>query len=201
LGPSGTPVDARWRRFGEWTGVAGPLAFLVLYTLAATGDPEYVFFDNYLSDLGVGSKAAFFNAAVIIAGGLTVPFALLGIRPALDGGIAAIGAVLMTVVAAVFLVLVGVFTEDFEDAHYAVSIGFFMSMLLALACYSWTLHFSNALGRPYTEMTRTVTAIGVILFIFGFNPQTETVAVLLIVVWGLATAFTLLRRGAEADTY
>jgi hypothetical protein len=79
LGPSGTPVDARWRRFGEWTGVAGPLAFLVLYTLAATGDPEYVFFDNYLSDLGVGSKAAFFNAAVIIAGGLTVPFALLGI--------------------------------------------------------------------------------------------------------------------------
>ncbi len=197
----GYAMDPMLRRVGALGGLVGPVAFMALYTIAAFGDPEYVFFENYLSDLGVGSMAPFFNAAVIIAGALTVPFALLAIRPALDGGIAANGAIALTVVAAVFLMLVGVFTEDYEGIHYTVSVGFFMSMLLALVCYSWTLHFSNAMGRTFTELTRTVTAIGIILVIFGFNPQTETVAVLLIVVWGLVTAVTLLRRGTDADTY
>ena len=194
-------MDPLLGRVGAVAGIAGPAAFMVLYTIAAFGDPEYVFFENYLSDLGVGSRAPFFNAAVIIAGGLTIPFVLLAMRPALDGGIAANAAVAMTVVAAVFLMLVGVFTEDYEGTHYTVSVGFFVSMLLALVCYSWTLHFSNAMGRTFTEVTRTCTAIGIILFIFGFNPQTETVAVLLIVVWGLAAAVTLLWRGTDADTY
>jgi hypothetical membrane protein len=194
-------MEPRWRRLGVLCGMVGPLVFMALYSVAAFGDPGYVFFDNYLSDLGVGPMASYFNAAVIIAGALTVPFALLAIRPALDGGIAATAAIVLTVVAAVFLMLVGVFTEDFEGTHYAVSVGFFMSMLLALLCYSWTLHFSSSMGRPFTELTRTVTAIGIILVIFGFNPQTETVAVLMIVVWGLAAALTLLRLGTDADTY
>jgi hypothetical membrane protein len=189
------------RRLAIYAGLAGPLTFMALYTFAAMGDPEYVFFTNYLSDLGVGERAVFFNAAVIIAGGLTIPFVLLAIRPVLDGGIAATAAVILTVVAAAFLILVGVYTEDYPDLHPIVSYGFFISMLAAWGCYSWTLHFSHSLGRSITEFTKTVTAIGIILVVFGFNPRTETVAVLLIVVWGLVVAITLFRRGTEADTY
>lgn len=188
-------------RLGALAGIVGPVAFMVLYVLAAMGDPEYVFFDNYLSDLGVGRMAVLFNSAVIIAGCLTVPFALFAIRPSLDGGVAANAAVGLTVVSASFLFLVGVFTEDWPDAHTVVSYGFFMSMLAALLCYSWSLHFSNALGRPVTELTKVVAATGLVLVVFGFNPRTETVAVLLIVVWGLIVAASLLRRGADADTY
>lgn len=194
-------MEPRWRKLGVLSGMVGPLVFMALYSVAAFGDPDYVFFENYLSDLGVGSMAPFFNAAVIIAGGLTIPFALLAIRPALDGGIAASAAIVLTVVAAVFLMLVGVFTEDFEGTHYVVSVGFFMSMLAALLCYSFTLHYSHALGRPMTELTRAVTAVGIILVVFGFNPRTETVAVLAIVVWGLVVAYTLFKGGAGADTY
>ncbi|NIP37414.1 MAG: DUF998 domain-containing protein [Thermoplasmata archaeon] len=194
-------MEGRLTRVGVVCGILSPVVFMVLYTIAARGDPEYVFFENYLSDLGVGNMAVFFNAAVIIAGALTIPFAVLAVRPALDGGIAATAAVALTVVGAVFLILVGVFTEDFEGTHYIVSVGFFMTMLLALTFYSFTLYRSNALGTRVTELTMTVTAVGILLTILGFNPQTETVAVLAIVVWGLFMALTLFRRGTEADTY
>ncbi len=196
------PMEGRLTGVGAVCGIVSPLAFMVLYTIAAMGDPDYVFFENYLSDLGVGKMAVFFNAAVIIAGALTIPFALLAVRPVLAGGIAAAAAVALTVVGAVFLILVGVFTEDYEGTHYIVSVGFFLSMLAALFCYAFTLHYSNALGRRMTELTMTVCAIGVVLIILGgFSPQTETVAVLAIVVWGLFLAVTLSRRGTEADTY
>ena len=194
-------MDRASGRAGTVAGIVAPLVFLVLYSVAAVGDPEYVFLQNYLSDLGVGARAVFFNSAVIIAGGLTVPFALLGVRPALDGGIAANAAVLLTVVAAVFLMLVGVFTEDYGGTHYAVSVGFFMTMLAALLCYSFTLHFSNALGRRVTDLTMAAAGLGVVLTVIGFDPQTETVAVLAIVVWGLLVALTLFKREAGADTY
>jgi hypothetical membrane protein len=189
------------RRLGVLSGLAAPVAFFILYAVAAFGDPGYVFFDSYLSDLGVGPMAVLFNSAAIIAGALTVPFALFAIRPALDGGIVATAAVVLTVAGGVFLVLVGVFTEDY-DAHYPVSVGFFMSMLLALLCYSWTLHSSSALGRPVTELTKLVFALGLLLVILGgFCPQTETVAVMAIIVWGLAVAIALFKSGAGADTY
>jgi hypothetical membrane protein len=188
-------------RLGALAGIVGPVTFMVLYVLAAVGDPEYVFFESYLSDLGVGRMAVLFNAAVIIAGSLTVPFAILAIRPSLDGGIAAEAAVGMTVVSAAFLFLVGVFTEDWPVAHRVVSYGFFMSMLVGLLCYSWSLHFSNALGRPITQLTEVVAATGLVLVAFGFDPRTETVAVLMIVIWGLMVAASLLHRGTDADTY
>jgi hypothetical protein len=77
-----------------------------------------------------------------------------------------------------------------------------MSMLLALLCYSWTLHSSSALGRPVTELTKLVFALGLLLVILGgFCPQTETVAVMAIIVWGLAVAIALFKSGAGADTY
>jgi len=119
----------------------------------------------------------------------------------LDGGIAATLAVILTVLAGVFLMLVGVFTEDFEGTHYIVSVGFFMSFLVALFCYSWTLHFSNALGKGVTEATKFVFAIGVVLTVLGFTPPTETVAVLAIILWGLVVATILFLRGTDADTY
>lgn len=195
-------MDQRLGRASVYGGVVGPVVFMVLYTIAAVGDPEYVFFRNYLSDLGVGSHGAFFNSACMIAGALTIPFALFGIRPALDGGIAANAAVSLTVIAGVFLIMVGVFTEESPDMHTIASYGFFLSMLAALFCYSFTLHYSGSLDRFVGELTKAVFGLGVLLVVLGgFCPETETVAVLAIVVWGLVVAVTLLRRGAEADTY
>ena len=176
------------QRVGVGCGVVAPLGFLCLYMVAIAGDPGYTFFTNYLSDLGVGPAAWAFNSAVILAGSLTVPFALLAVWPRLGGGIAAGIAVALTIVGGVFLVLIGVFTEDSGDTHYIVSVGFFLSMETALLFYSWTLHFSHALGREVTGLTQAAFGLGAVLIALGFNPQTETVAVLSLVVWGLVVA-------------
>ena len=180
---------------GVACGFLAPLVFMALYLVAVAGDPTYEFFGNYLSDLGVGPAAWAFNSAVVIAGALMVPFALFGIWPRLGGGIAAGLAVVLTVMGGAFLMMVGIFTEDSGDTHYVVSVGFFLSMEAALLFYSWTLHFSHALGREMTSFTQGVFALGVVLIAMGFNPQTETVAVLMLVVWGLVAAIRIARLG------
>jgi hypothetical membrane protein len=189
------------RRVGSICGLAGPLCFLVLYGVAVANDPSYDFFENYLSDLGVGPAAWAFNSAVILAGALTVPFALLAVRPALGTAFPVTLAVTFTMVGGVFLVLVGILTEDYGDAHYYVSVGFFMSMLVALALYSWALTSHHVLGEAVTWLTYCVTALGFVLTAMGFDPQTETVAVLSIVIWGLVVASSLLWRVPATPSY
>ncbi len=189
------------QRIGAICGLVAPISFLVLYGIAMANDPYYTFFENYLSDLGVGPAAWAFNSAVIIAGALTIPFAILAIRPALGEGLPSTLAVVFTVVGAIFLILVGILTEDYGNAHYLVSVGFFMSMLVALSLYSWTLRSSHAFGEPVTWLTWGVFALGVVLTVMGFDPRTETVAVLSIVLWDLVVAVTLLWREPEPPSY
>jgi hypothetical membrane protein len=187
-------------RLGLLCGIAGPAVFLALYSIAMAGDPEYVFFRNYLSDLGVGEAAWAFNSAVIMAGLLCFPFILLGVRPNLDGGVAATLGVVAATVGCAFLVLVGVFTEDYDPTHFIVSIGFFASMLAALGFMSWSLHFSNSMGKVATGVTGSAFVVGSVVMLFGFNPWTETVAVLLIIVWAVSLAVLLLRQEGDAPT-
>ena len=184
------------RRAGAACGIAGPVAFLVLYSVAMAGDAEYTFFRNYLSDLGVGEAAWAFNSAAIVAGALTYPFVLLGLRPAMGPGILVDLGSTMAVVGATFLILVGVFTEDYDPEHYIVSVGFFVSMEVALGLLSWSLHMSKALGRLATHLTEGTFVLGIVLMAFGFIPETETIAVLAIVAWALAIAVILLREPA-----
>ena len=167
---------------------------MVLYVFAMANDHEYTFFENWLSDLGVGAAAWAFNSAVIIAGCLTIPFAILAIRPVLGGGIIVDLAVGFTLGGAVFLILVGIYTEDYEDLHSIVSVGFFLSMQIALLFYSLSLYRAPVLGKDITWFTVAVFALGAVLIAMGFDPQTETVAVLAIVLWGLVVAAAIMWR-------
>lgn len=175
--------------------------FMALYVVAMANDPDYTFFENYLSDLGVGAAAWAFNSAVIIAGGLTILFAILAMRPVLGGGIFTDLAVGFTVVGAVFLILVGIYTEDYEGLHYIVSVGFFLSMQVALLFYSLSMYRSPVLGKDVTWFTVAVLALGAVLIAKGFDPQTETVAVLAIVLWGLVMAAAIMWREPGTPIY
>lgn len=188
-------------RIGTICGLLAPTVFMALYVVAMVNDPDYTFFENYLSDLGVGAAAWAFNSAVIIAGGLTIPFAILAVRPVLGGGIIVDMAVGFTVVGAVFLILVGIFTEDYEGKHFIVAVGFFSSMQVALLFYSLSLYRAPVLGKGVTWFTLAAFALGLVLIAVGLKPQTETVAVLVLVLWELVVAATIMWREPGTPTY
>jgi hypothetical membrane protein len=186
-------MRARLEPVGVACGVVAPFWFLSLYLTAMRMDHQYVFYRDYLSDLGVGRGDLAFNAAVIGAGLLTVAFALLGLLPAMGRRWPALGGVGMLAVGGSFLVCVGIFTEDAGKAHYVVSVGFFMSVLVALLLLSVTLWRTRALGRVAAWVTTATLTLGALMLLWGFDPQTETVAVLAEVVWGLSLAAIRLR--------
>lgn len=188
------------RRAGAICGLVAVLVFVILYSVAMSLDSEYVFFENYLSDLGVREGAWAFNSGVIIAGTLFIIMDVLAVAPALGRGRAAAASVMLLVLAAAFLIGVGVFTEDAGDLHGLVSYGFFLTMLVAFGALSYVLYRGFVLGRPAFISTLVAFIFGVSLLPFGGTPEVETLAVLGILAWGLAMSLILFGAASDEET-
>ncbi len=168
--------------------------FLTMYGIAMSLDTAYVFGDSYLSDLGVREGAWAFNSGVIGAGLLFILFDVTAVSWALGEGLLQKVAVSLLVLAAAFLVCIGIFTEDAGVLHGIVSYGFFLTMLVALGVLTWSLMASKALGLPGAYTTLAIFVFGIALLPMGGDPLSETVAVLGIVGWGAALSFLLLLK-------
>jgi hypothetical membrane protein len=175
-------------------GLSAVLAFLVLYMIAMSLDSTYVFGKNYLSDLGVSKGAWAFNTALILVGLLLMPFSVLGLGPALGDTRWAMISKIMLVISALFLVSIGVFTEDAGDVHGVVSYGFFLTMLVAFVFVALALHKSKDLGKFGYGFTLLVFIFGAALIPMGGDPLSETLAVLGIIAWGLIMGCLLMLR-------
>jgi len=175
-------------RLGAVFGLMSGISFLVLYSVAVTIDTEYEFFENYLSDLGVGPGAWAFNSAVVTSGALLVLFANYGLGQLLPRGGLTRAAVLVLSMAGILLVSIGIITEDYGDKHTVVSVGFFLVFEAAIGLVSAALLRSNAIGRTGWTLSSAVFLLGMAVGLFGANPATETAAVLLVVSWGFSLA-------------
>jgi hypothetical membrane protein len=187
------------RRAGALCGLAAVVAFVALYSLAMHLDTEYVFMENYLSDLGVREGAWAFNSGVIAAGLLFMVMDVLAVAPALGRGRAATASVALLVLAAAFLMGVGVFTEDAGGLHGFVSYGFFLTMLVALGILSYVLYTGGSLGTPALIATLAALVFGLALLPFGGTPPVETLAVLAILAWGLFMSVMLFRTAPDEN--
>jgi len=187
-------TSQRTQKAAVLCGLVAVVLFLVLYMIAMSLDSTYVFGKNYLSDLGVSNGAWAFNAALILTGLLLMPFSILGLGPALGDKMWAMISKIMLVIAALFLVSIGVFTEDAGDIHGVVSYGFFLTMLVAFVFVALALHKTQYLGESGYGFTLLVFVFGLILLPMGGDPLSETVAVFGIVVWGLVTGSLLLLK-------
>ncbi len=192
-GNQASGMSRRTRLLGAVCGLLAVSAFVILYSVAMHLDNEYVFMDNYLSDLGVSEGAWAFNSGVIISGALFILMDLLAIAPALGKGKTQWASVALLLVAAGFLISVGIFTEDAGDLHGFVSYGFFLSMLVALGALAFALHISPSFGRPVVYVTLAAFVFGLALIPFGGTPEVETLAVLGILTWGSVMSLVLLR--------
>lgn len=172
-------------RLGIAFGFVGLTVFLVMYSVAMALDSEYTFFENYLSDLGVGPGAWAFNSGVIITGALLALFSVFGLGRVIgEAHLAKVATILLTL-CGVFLIGVGVFNEDVEPYHYILSVSYFLTFLSALIVFSASLYKTRALGRFGVIISVCAMVVGALLLPMGGNPQSETLAVLAMVVWGL----------------
>lgn len=178
---------------GGWLGVAAIAAWVVLYVTAAVPYVGYDLTTNYLSDLGHPQAPAAwaFNAGAILGGILFVPFAL-ALGRALGGRLGTAGGFLL-LIAAVFLILVGVFPESSpNNLHFIVSAGFFLTTLISALVLAIPLHVSKAFGPMSGLLSGAVIAASVVL-LATFAPLYEHITVYLALVWAAWNAMRLLR--------
>ena len=164
-------------------GLSATAVFLTSLVWSAANDPSFVPFSSYLSDLGVGPGARAFNAALVTAGLLTVPFAVLGLWPAMRRSVSAALATASLCLVGAFTVLVGLYTEDAPEMHFNVSLGVFISMAAAAVLTWWTLRIDHPLGRWVTELTQAVGIFAAFLLILLGHPFFETLFVLAAFAW------------------
>lgn len=186
------------RRLGILSGLVAPVIFMILYGIAMSKDPNYTFLENYLSDLGVGPGAWAFNSGLIITGILLVSFAVFGLRQALPKHWTITFAVAVASISGLFLVSIGVFTENAGDIHGLVSYGFFISALVAVGFLSEGLYRTKALGWLGLGVSLIVFLVGLNLVLMGGTPAVETAAVIIILVWGVLTSILLLMKTPAA---
>jgi hypothetical membrane protein len=176
-------VDRRLQVLGLACGLAATCVFVGSLAYAAANDPAFVPFSSYLSDLGVGPEGRVFDAAVVVAGALAIPFALLGLWPALHRSVSAALAAAFLCSTGAFAVLAGRFTEDAMDVHGPASIAVFASMEASAVATWYALHIDDALGRWVTELTQAVAAMGIVLVVLSASPLFETILMLVAFSW------------------
>ena len=173
-------------KLGIYLGFVGLTTFLVMYSIAMISDGEYTFFENYLSDLGVGPGAWAFNSGVIVTGSLLALFSLLGFGRVIGEGSLAKAAKILLALSGLLLMGIGVFNEDVEPYHYIFSISYFLTFLVALVFVSLSLYKTRALGRFGVIVSSAACVFGALLLPMGGSPESETMAVLAMMVWGLS---------------
>lgn len=118
--------------WGGIAGIIGPILALIFVFYSVSIYPNFSWYNNYLSDLGVGKTAPFFNYPLIFAGIMNFIFAI-GLAYALPKGTwSKIGAILL-IIGGVSLALVGIFNENSADnIHEYVAMGYFVILPLSL---------------------------------------------------------------------
>jgi len=187
-------VDRRLQVVGVCCGLSATGVFFASLADAVANDPTFTLFSSYLSDLGVGPQADVFNAAVVTAGLLVLPFAILGLWPVLRRSLWSIPATVSLCLAGAFTVLVGLFTEDSMRVHVDVSTGVFLSMA-ATGVLAWlALRAHHPLGRWVTELTEAVAILGVLLVPIVGYPFFETIMAMVAFAWLPLVAAVRLRQ-------
>ena len=133
-------TNEKFNRLAPWIGFIGPLIALLGIMLAIAISPSFDWATNALSDLGhytrtdIGEnplvRAAIFNSGLVITAILMFIFAAWFILQ-INDLYTKIG-LIPFLSAAIFLAAIGIFSENFGEIHFYVSVGFFASFPFAM---------------------------------------------------------------------
>ncbi len=189
------------KRVGAYAGLAAPIvAFACILTAVATY-PPFSWTNNALSDLGVVAVVTglVFNFGLIASGTLALIFAGFSLFSYLNKSI--IGKLGSAVfgAAAVALICIGIFNENFRLVHYVVSVGFFFLAPIALFILAGCFYLNRKRGMAaFTVIVAVAAALPWILeFAFHYAPNValpELASGLAVSTWAIALATEILRK-------
>jgi len=197
--------NVNWLKISGVCGTIAPIVAFTFILLAILNFPQFSWTGNALSDLGAveGVTAVLFNSGLIIGGILAIIFAsglFIFLRNRMLGRI---GAFIFTL-AALVLVAIGIFTENFGRIHYYVSVAFFtfapISMLIICATFFVMRKVKMGL---FTFLTAIIAAlVWVLQFAMRYVPNVaipETISALLASTWSIVLGFQMLKQGSRSN--
>jgi len=197
--------NVAWLKISGVSSILAPLVAFTFISLAIVYSPQFSWTENALSDLGVmeGVTAVLFNSGLIISGILAIIFAC-GLFVFLDDRtLGRIGAFIFTL-AALALVAIGIFTENFGRIHYYVSVAFFtfapISMLIICATFFVVGKVKLGLFTFITAITAAL--VWVLQFAMQYVPNVaipETISALPVSMWAIVLGFKMLKQRSRSN--
>jgi len=171
-----------WHQAARWlalSGVVGPVAFVVAFTLLGALRPGYSAIRQAVSDLGVGSNAWVMNTFIVLDGLLLIVFAIcftLSMRTVLSQGSRWFSAVLLAL-PGLGLVIAGVFTEAPETLtiHWMVGASLLFISPVIVFPLIWLMLRHDARWRGwglYALIAGIATLVLVTFMFWVFTPGT-----------------------------
>ncbi len=126
------------QRIGAASGVVAPIFAFICIMIAIATYPQFSWTSNALSDLGVvsGITGIIFNFGLCACGLLAFNFAVFGMYPYFRGNLAGKVGVGVFAAAAIALICIGIFNENFSPTHYLVSVAFFVFLPMSLLIFT-----------------------------------------------------------------
>ncbi|MDD3398599.1 MAG: DUF998 domain-containing protein [Candidatus Methanomethylophilaceae archaeon] len=182
------------RRNTAYLGMAGAILFSIMWLMAIYADGSWVLGAETLSDLGHPSRDGhpMFNAAAVIAGVLLSFFAL-GMYQNHQSYLFGRVAMLVALVASLFLIGVGIFPIHVTPYHTIVSYAFFGLMIVALSL--WTVHdyLRGGQAQYFAGFTAVLLAISLAFLALTEIGMAEAVAVVCIMIWAVVQGIRMLK--------
>jgi hypothetical membrane protein len=183
----------RWRRVGAIAGLAGALLFALFWMAAVQADGSWLFGENTLSELArtTGGGRDLFNAGVIVAALLWIPFALALIRCLPKEPFSRAGGMLF-LLSAFALLAIGLFPIDTGAPHTVASWTFFAASMISLLLMIGPIGRSEVFGRIGIVPTIIAPLLSLGLLVLTSIPFAEAVAVVSLIAWASVISMLML---------
>ena len=184
----------RW--FGYF-GIITPIFGFVVIFLAISTAPWFSWTGNALSDLGVeGLTAVIFNDGLGMTACLLALFSV-GVYEMTKADFWGKASFALLFTASVFLILIGVFPETAGRIHYYVSVGFFVT--LPLAVWAFAAHAWRRAMRGYAYLSIACGVVAAVIWLPSWDGVAipEAVSALSMGIWSMALGYWMIRRDPE----
>ncbi len=186
-------------RWGSLAGIAGALTFSILWVAAIIVDGNWLFGLETLSELG-GDRPGrwFFNGGVVVMGALALPFGAALYHKLCVCSLGKISS-LMFMLAAVFLIGVGLFPIDTGAPHTFFSWAFFSTAIISLTFMLPPFHQVVCLSHVSLVATAGVVLTGYVTIILVATDLmelalSEALVVIALNLWVLIVGASMLRQ-------